>query len=224
MGVKRQAQMAVRRSLLARFEARRARVFRDTFAIGPATRILDLGGSDGARIQRLVPGHRNIWVAEIDPVNVQRAERRGLHGLLVDPHGRIPIDDGFFDVVHCNSVIEHVTVPRAEVWDCVDGFDRRARAAQERFAAEIKRVGRRYFVQTPNRWFPVEAHTWLPLLGWLPRRWQIAAIRLANRFWVKPSAPDFRLLDAHQLAELFPEARIVRERVAGLTKSLIAIG
>ena len=64
----------------------------------------------------------------------------------------LPFADGAFDVVHSNAVIEHV-----------GGRDR-----QEAFVREALRVGRRVFLTTPNRWFPIEVHTRLPLVHWLP--------------------------------------------------------
>ncbi len=65
----------------------------------------------------------------------------------------LPFPDGSFDVVHSSAVIEHV------------GND----LQQQRFLAELVRVARRaVFVTTPNRWFPVEFHSLLPVLHWLP--------------------------------------------------------
>ena len=81
--------------------------------------------------------------------------------------------------------------------------------------------GGRYFVQTPNRWFPVEPHALLPLVHWLPRR-------LGRRLWDLGVSTDpfdeTLLLDARELQELFPDATIVRERIGPLTKSLVAAG
>jgi hypothetical protein len=67
----------------------------------------------------------------------------------------LPFDDNAFDVAYSNSVIEHV-----RTWE-----------NQVRFAAEIRRVAPRYYVQTPNAAFPIEPHVmglgiqWLPKLG-----------------------------------------------------------
>ena len=58
----------------------------------------------------------------------------------------LPFGDGAFDVVHSNAVIEHVG----------------GRERQEAFVREALRVGRRVFLTTPNRWFPVEVHTAAP--------------------------------------------------------------
>ena len=132
----------------------------------------------------------------------------------------LPFRDAAFDVVFSNSVIEHVGDADS----------------QRRFAREVARVGRAYWVQTPNRWFPVEQHLLTPLVHWLPKRWQRWIVPRFT-FWsmlVRPSPDrrefyvahyldDVRLLDASEFAALFPGARLIRERVCGWTKSLIAM-
>ncbi len=76
-------------------------------------------------------------------------------------------------------------------------------------------------MQTPDRWFPVEPHVLLPGFQFLPRR-------ARERLWPfgvsQDPFTDIRLLDVAELRALFPEARIVRERFAGMSKSLIAVG
>jgi SAM-dependent methyltransferase len=117
----------------------------------------------------------------------------------------LPFPADAFDIAHSNSVIEHI----------VDPDDRR------RYALEIRRVSRRYFVQTPNRWFPIEPHSLLPFVHWLPRTW-------GARLWRFGVAGDpfeqTKLLDKRELAGLFPDARIVRERFGLITKSIVAVG
>jgi hypothetical protein len=125
--------------------------------------------------------------------------------------------DRSFDVVFSNSVIEHV-----------GGYDQ-----QRRMANEIQRVGRRYFVQTPNKRFPLEPHFLFPWFQYFPvsvRAWML------NRFdvgWYKripdPAAAraevkSIQLLTRARFSALFPGARIHEERIAGLTKSFVAIG
>jgi len=79
----------------------------------------------------------------------------------------------------------------------------------------VRRLAPTFFVQTPNYWFPVEPHYKLPFVQFLPR-----SLRRA----VTGNDPDLiRLLSARELRRLFPEARLWRERVCGLTKSLVAI-
>jgi hypothetical protein len=106
----------------------------------------------------------------------------------------LPFRDDSFDYVFSNAVIEHVGGPE------------RAR----RMLAESVRVARKGAIHTtPNRWFPVEVHTQLPLLHWLPRRWQHAAFARAGRpywnttaFWLFGKR-DFAALDRAFRVERF---------------------
>jgi hypothetical protein len=121
-----------------------------------------------------------------------------------------------FDLVHSNSVIEHVGLWRDQL----------------RMAQEVRRLAPRYFVQTPNFWFPIEPHFRTPLIHWLPEPWRVAIVmHRACGFYPRARScdqarhilDDARLLDARAMAELFPDGVIERERFAGLTKSLVAI-
>jgi hypothetical protein len=116
-------------------------------------------------------------------------------------------------------------VPKSEVWEITDEneFRQAAWANQRRFAAEIRRVGRSFFVQTPNRGFFIESHSWLPFAGFLPRPWLLEVLRFSNQFWIKGAPPDFNLLDAQKMIELFPEAEIVLEKKFGLVKSVMSV-
>jgi hypothetical protein len=99
-------------------------------------------------------------------------------------------------------------------------------------AQEVRRLAPRYFVQTPNFWFPVEPHFRLPFIHWLPEPWRASIVmRRACGFYPRARScnearciiDDARLIDARAMSELFPDAVIERERFAGFTKSLIAI-
>jgi hypothetical protein len=122
-----------------------------------------------------------------------------------------------FDLVYSNSVIEHV-----------GGHWRR-----ERFAENVHRLGDHHWIQTPNRYFPIEPHWLCPVFQHLPvtarahlgRVWPIGNVA---RFHVPYSQSlelvlGIELLDASQMRLYFPESTIVRERFLGLTKSLIAV-
>jgi len=112
----------------------------------------------------------------------------------------MPFPDGAFDVVHSNAVIEHVG----------------GRERQEAFVREAVRVGRRVFVTTPNRWFPIEVHTRLPLVHWLPEGPAGRAYDLAGKSWAREN----RLLGPSDLRVLFPGP--VEIRNLGLTLVAIA--
>jgi hypothetical protein len=189
--------------------------FAAAFAITGQTRVLDIGGTPD--YWDLLPARPRLVL-----LNTPRA-RQDLAGAAswVAGDGRqLPFRDGAFDVVFSNSVIEHVGDA----------------ASQQRFAAEVARVGRAYWVQTPNRWFPVEQHLLTPFVHWLPKAWQRAIVPRFNiwqmltrpsadrrEFYVEHYLRDVRLLSCGELQALFPGARVLRERLLGWTKSLVAI-
>jgi len=204
-------------------------MFREIFELSDSTRVLDLGGWNGAHIRAVLKGSpvkpANVFIADIDEGTLNEcAIRYGFNPVLIEETGRLPFSDRFFDIVFCSSVIEHVTVPKEEVWNITSGtrFRSIARQRQREFSNEVRRVGKGYFVQVPYRWFPIESHSWLPFFSYLPRLAQIQIMRLTNRFWIKQTIPDFHLLSESEMRGYFPDARILRERVLGLTKSLIA--
>lgn len=188
-------------------------------------RVLDLGGSDGGfseLLQKRVP--LDITVADVAD-HALACRRRGLDFVRLDGSPRLPFDDGAFDVVFCNSVIEHVTMSRQ---DCLRidlpevEWQQAAQQSQTQFANEIRRVGRGYFVQTPHRRFPVEQHTLLPFLNRMSHQTTQRVIRHTNRFWVRAQVADWRLLDDAEMQAFFPDATIEIERFLGVEKSIVA--
>jgi hypothetical protein len=209
---------------------RRGELFMSRLAPTRADRILDLGGGDGGHIASIVGPGYGVTVADIDERALSRAAERGFETVLLAETGALPFEQDAFDIVFCSSVIEHATGAKPDILACRNGrqFRREAWQHQTRLADEIRRVSRRYFVQTPNRWFPIEAHTWLPGVQFLPRRALMGFLPLLDRSpWPWKMRPDIALLSARDMQNLFPDAVIVRERSAaltlGLTKSLIAV-
>ncbi|BBC01447.1 MULTISPECIES: class I SAM-dependent methyltransferase [Bradyrhizobium] len=190
-------------------------------------KILDLGGGTGRHIRAILPRHTDITVCDISADDLKAArERFGFKTVLLQETERLPFDDQAFDFCFCSSVIEHVTGPKQDVVAIESDatFLNIAREHQNRFAGEISRVAKSFYVQTPYRYFPIESHTWLPgIIVLLPRRPQIALINIFNRFWFKRTAPDWHLFDWREMTETFPDAKIYRERYLGMTKSLMAI-
>ncbi len=121
--------------------------------------------------------------------------------------------DKHFDIVHSNSVIEHLFT----------------RKAQERMANEIRRVGKRYYVQTPNYYFPIEPHWVFPLFQFLPFSWRVS---LTKKYYLDTYPENQRqevaeqrvkevlLLTEADMKVLFPGAKIYREMFLGLKKSI----
>lgn len=207
----------------------RAKFFREQFKLDESTTIFDIGSEGGDNIHRVLQGTnvlpRNVFIGDIDSTAIKNGhDRYGYVPVLLAESEKLPFQDKSFDIIYCSSVIEHVTIPKSEVWTSQSShFRARAWQRQKNFAAEIMRVARQYFVQTPNKNFIIESHTWLPFLGFLPRNLLLKVMKVSNIFWIKQSIPDFQLLDEVEMRRLFPDAEIFVERTAGLKKSLIAI-
>jgi hypothetical protein len=195
------------------FRSQRMALFERTLRPGRQTRVLDVGGSP------------LIWeFASVRPrltfLNLPSALVPNCPADQVAADGRmLPFPDQCFDIVFSNSVIEHVGT----------------RADQARFAREVARVGRGYWVQTPNRRFPVELHVMLPLVHYFPKVLQRAILkrftvweklahptREQRAFYVDHFLNELNLLDKPALQRLFPGARILSEPFLGIAKSIIA--
>jgi len=175
-------------------------------------RILDVGGTPEFWKMMESPEREDIEITLLNLFVIERPPAR-FRCVVGDARNLTSFADREFDVVFSNSVIEHVG----------DYGD------QQKMADGVRRVGKRYFVQTPNRYFPVEPHFLVPLFQFLPvvgRAW------LLNHFdlgWHK-RMPDYeaakreveavRLLTEGDLMRLFPDGVLCKERFFGFTKSL----
>jgi len=112
----------------------------------------------------------------------------------------LPFADAVFDFVHSSAVLEHVG----------------SRAQQARFVAELARVARKgVFLTTPNRWFPVEFHTLMPLVHWLPPRlFRRLLVALGRDFFAAES--NLNLLSAGQIRAMAEAIGLSGYEVRGL--------
>lgn len=213
--------------LTTSLKRKRFEFFVRALQLGPKDIILDLGSEDGSYLARFYPYPRNIVLADVSEEPLLRGVARfGLKGYLLLPaHGGLPLGDLTYDAIWCNSVIEHVTLDREELPSVDDGeFRRRADQHQRLFAAEIARVARKYFVQTPYLHFPIEAHAWLPFVQYLRHEHQWFLSRRLRNIWIKQWRSSTLLYDLERFRRHFPDAtRVYIERLFGLPKSLIAI-
>lgn len=203
-------------SVADRFRQRRFAAFRDLVdALPGRVRILDVGGTTGFWERVGYAGHDRVEIVLVNLVE-QDPPHDNITAQVGDATDLSRFPDDAFEVAVSNSVIEHL--PTLEL--------------QARMAAEMRRVGRRAYLQTPNRFFPVEPHYLFPFFGVLPIRVRAFLLRRLNLGWHKrqrdPAAAladvrSIRLMTGGELRRLFPAGRIVRERLLGLTKSYIVL-
>jgi hypothetical protein len=206
--------LASRLSLAAR--RKMFRLFLQCLQPGPSTSVIDVGVTCDASFaesnyfEQMYPYPQQIVCVGTEDGSHLMRMYPGLRYERVTPGQALPFRDREFDIVFSNAVLEHVG----------------SRDAQRAFLREICRVGNAFFVTTPNRWFPVEHHTGLPLLHHLPAPVFRALIR-NTRYGYWADEAHLNLLGARELARLFPDdvrPAIRRIRLAGITSNLVAFG
>lgn len=215
--------MSEPQSIEWRFRARRfarvATLIEHHVAETGRCRILDLGGKESYwRIANplLEALSGRVEVVLLNNEAQPPATRPGFSDLRGDACDTGLLDGEHFDIVHSNSVIEHV------------GDE----GAMARFAENVARLGTSYFVQTPNYWFPLEPHFRVPGFQWLPAPVRIALLqrfnlgfyrRAESHAQAREHVESIRLLDHRMMRRLFPDGEIATEWVFGLPKSIMAI-
>lgn len=212
-----------------RFHDARADLFVSTMKPRPGDTLLDLGGSTGAfaaSICRRVA--MRVTVADLDTSHRPDVEACGFCHVALSDSGPLPFARREFDFVLSNSVLEHVTLPKSRCHTSARVSAREWREeserSQQRFAAEIRRVGASYFVQTPHKHFPIDPHVYLPFVQYLPHNLVCRIVPLTDRYWVNDcgGTVDWQLLTTRRMSRLFPDGKVIVERFIGLPKSIIA--
>jgi hypothetical protein len=197
-----------------RMRERRFRLFEQLASGLPRPlRVLDVGGTNDFWAQRGWAGRDDVTIKLVNLVEQDR-EHPNILPTIGDATDLAGHADGSFDIVFSNSVIEHLF----------------SLEAQSAMAREVRRVGRAFWVQTPNFWFPMEPHFLVPGWHWLPERARIEIIRRRACGWRGPcpdprvageTVREVRLMRRRELEALFPGAAIHAERFGGLAKSFV---
>ncbi|MCW3474995.1 class I SAM-dependent methyltransferase [Limobrevibacterium gyesilva] len=166
-------------------------LFMQTLAPAPDETVLDLGVTSDQTytssnyFEALYPHKDRITAAGIDDAQFLEVMYPGVRFVHADALD-LPFADGQFDLVHSSAVLEHV-----------GSFENQAR-----MVAECLRVARRgVFLTTPNRWFPIEFHTQLPLVHWLPKPMCRAVFRRTGYGFFADEA-NLNLMSARELMRI----------------------
>lgn len=191
--------------------------FLSASGVGADDTIVDVGatsdrGYDHSNyLEAWYPHKARITAVGIDDASFLERQYPGLTFRQADGRA-LPFPDKSFDFAHSSAVIEHVG----------------SRSDQARFLAELWRVCRRgLFVTTPNRWFPVELHSVLPLVHWLPPRlFRAILLRVGHRTLADEAHLNLmsrRDLLAAAAAAGITDARVESARLGGWTSNLLLI-
>ncbi len=172
--------------------------------------ILDVGGKINFWENRGLAGNLNY---KITIVNIEKeiSKYSNINYEIGDATNLSQFVDKSFDVAHSNSVIEHLY-----------NFEN-----QKKMSSEIIRVGQKYIVQTPNKFFLIEPHYLLPFFQFIPNKLKyfiLTKTKLSRlKKWDKKFASQYieeiRLLSLKEMKELFPSSKIYFEKFLGMNKS-----
>ena len=181
------------------------------FRARPEDRVLDIGASGEVFLrytfEDVYPYPQRVIAGGYEWDEVTSARRYYPHCAYAVFDGcALPFPDKSFDLVFSNAVIEHILGP----------------GRQAQFAREIMRVGRSWFVTTPNYWYPFESHYHLPFIQFLPPRAQRTYNRWLGTHIPKGQVQELALLSVPQMRRLFPTSRVARMRVTFWPETLVA--
>lgn len=183
---------------------RRIRKMHSVLDLQPGSRIIDLGGTSSIWAHVELP--LDITIVNLPGVDVDEAKvPQHMITFVVGDATALAYPNASFDMVFSNSVIEHVGGPEK----------RRA------FAREVRRLAPRYYVQTPSVYFPLEAHTGVPVWWALPtsvREWFHRRWENTLPAW-NEMVRGTTFVRKSELRELFPDAEVITERFLGISKS-----
>jgi hypothetical protein len=178
-------------------------------------KILDAGGTENFWIQMGFTNAENANIVILNPEPVKTTYNNIIY-TEGDARDLSRFKDNEFDIVFSNSAIEHVG-------DFED---------QKKMAREVRRTGKKHFVQTPNYFFPLEPHFLFPFFQFFPQKLQIFLLMSFPLGWfnkckTRGEALDIlssiRLLKKNELALLFPESSIIKEKFLFFTKSFMVL-
>ncbi len=181
----------------------------------PSESIIDIGVFGGSQdpdqnfLEKFYKYPRNITAVGVEDASFLESQYPGLKFIKILPGRALPFKDGHFDIGFSSAVIEHVGL----------------REDQRRFLAESIRVCRRFFLTTPNRFYPVECHTRLPLVHWLPQNIFRKILKMLKLDFYSREE-NLNLLNKSELSALVPDAykdrsAILFYRLFGIASNLI---
>jgi len=183
----------------------RARIFQDFSALmcpSETDHILDVGVSgvinDGANfLEQRYPHPKKITACGLGDGIDFKAAFPDVSYVRIQPNASLPFADHSFDVATSNAVLEHVGSLEHQIL----------------FVNELCRVAHRVFISVPNRYFPIEHHTALPLIHYNDAMFPIACWISGKSEWAQEE--NLILMSRRRLWQLAEQ--IEKSATVGLT-------
>ncbi|HEV8083016.1 MAG TPA: class I SAM-dependent methyltransferase [Chitinophagaceae bacterium] len=203
------------KSLNQKFREKRFAFFRsllDRIHSNTPIEILDIGGTQSYWESMNFTENNKVNITLLN-LYLTPVKYKNFSSIIGDACDLSNFGDNHFDIIFSNSVIEHLFT----------------RENQIKMASEIRRVGKYYYIQSPNYYFPIEPHWLFPFFQFLPFRVRVILTKNFNLGHYKKSKTqeaaiqrvnEVQLLTEKEMKNLFPEGKVYREKFFGLVKSV----
>jgi SAM-dependent methyltransferase len=204
------------KSLGSKFREKRFRFFEkfflNTFQKGKVIRVLDVGGTEAFWKDKKILRKREVHITLLN-LSAEETSMKNVTSMRGDATDLSDFRDGEFDLVFSNSVIEHL-----------HHFGN-----QLKMAKEIQRVGKHFYVQTPNKYFFLEPHYALPFFQFVPKpvakliltKTKLSRMQKWDAEFAEAYLQEIRLLSFWEMKKLFPGAKVYYEKFLGMNKSFV---
>jgi SAM-dependent methyltransferase len=177
--------------------------FMEVMEPGPDSRILDFGVSEAVTdesnaLERRYPYPQNILCAGVGDGEAVRAAFPLVQRLSITPGAALPLPDQSFDIAYSNAVLEHVGSDEMRAF----------------IVRDLLRVAKRLYFTVPNRWFPVEHHSGVPLLHYYPPLFRRLLKNTGLKHWTDPR--ELAFLSASSVKTFIPEGAVWQSAYCGL--------
>ncbi|MFA7418549.1 MAG: methyltransferase domain-containing protein [Melioribacteraceae bacterium] len=199
-------------SLANKLRNKRFLLFLSIFKDLNISTILDIGGTELYWENR---GFKEKTIIIVNKIPI-KTKNQNIHSVVADARNLSMFNDKSIDLVYSNSVIEHLS-----------SFE-----GQKEMANEIRRIAKRYYVQTPCFYFPLEPHFLFPFFQFFPVWVRVILVMKFSLGWYQKftskseafnAVNNIRLLKKKELKTLFPESIIYAEKFFGITKSYVVV-
>jgi hypothetical protein len=179
------------------------------------TKILDVGvtcdreNAGSNYFERFYPYKEQITCVGTEDAFWLEEQYPGLKYHKIEPYSKLPFRDQQFDIAFSNAVIEHAGNS----------------VAQQSFISELFRVSKASFIATANRWFPIEMHTMLPLIHYLPVTWWRKCLKLLGYVYYSYES-NLNLLDRKSLMKFFSsdeQIEVVYVKTLGFVSNIVIL-
>ena len=122
------------------------------------------------------------------------------------------IQDNFFDIAYSNATIEHVGSYQNQI----------------KFLSELFRVSKKgVFLTTPNRFFPIDLHTFIPIIHMFPKKIHRFILNIFNQKFLAKEE-NLNLLSKNDLINIcknleIKNFQIKKIKIFGFTSNLILV-